>query len=193
MYDFSTQCAYLSMLPSSLKLTFYPFADERSADSNRYHHSAFSVCKPQIGDFNPKSKRLMWGANLISLGRVSALAFLLGRESPTTVRWSRAISSTTALGATQYLLRYNYVSDVLEKRGPYREGHLNLAKKLIEEGKCLSGGPTGDLGMKVPTGALFIFTDPEAAKLFVEEDPYVVNGIVTGHSIEEWNVVVQKE
>ena len=102
-------------------------------------------------------------------------------------------TTMTALSATQYLLKYDYIPDVLEKRGPYREGHLGLAKKLIEKGRCLSGGPTGEPGMEVPSGALFIFTDEEAAKLFVEGDPYVSNGIVTGHSIEEWNVVVQKE
>ncbi len=38
-----------------------------------------------------------------------------------------------------------------------------------------------------------MFTDLAAAQQFVEQDPYVSNGIVTGHSIEEWNVVVQKE
>ena len=105
----------------------------------------------------------------------------------------RQYSSTTALGATQYLLNYSYIPDVLEKRGPYREGHLGLAKQLIEEGRCLSGGPLGEPGMEVPTGALFIFTDEEAAKLFVEGDPYVSAGIVTEHSIQEWNVVVEKE
>lgn len=102
-------------------------------------------------------------------------------------------STSTSLSATQYLLRYDYIPDVLEKRGPYREGHLNLAKELIAEGTCLSGGPTGEVGMEVPSGALFIFTTSDAAKLFVDKDPYVSGGIVTGHSIEEWNVVVQKE
>ena len=54
---------------------------------------------------------------------------------------------------------------MLEKRGPYREGHLGVAKKLIAEGKCLSGGPTGDVGMEVPSGALFVFTDLESAEV----------------------------
>ena len=94
--------------------------------------------------------------------------------------------------STQFLLRYDYVEDVLEKRGPFRQGHLDLAQKLIDDGLCLSGGPTGQVDMDVPTGALFIFTSADAAKQFVEEDPYVSNGIVTGHSIEQWNVVVQK-
>ncbi len=47
--------------------------------------------------------------------------------------------------------------------------------------------------MEVPTGALFVFTDLASAELYVQEDPYVKGGIVTSHSIEEWNVVVQKE
>lgn len=102
-------------------------------------------------------------------------------------------STSTALQATQYLLRYDYIPDVLEKRGPFREGHLDLAKQMIAEGTCLSGGPLGEVGMEVPSGALFIFTEEAAVKAFVEGDPYVSNGIVTGHTIEEWNVVVEKE
>lgn len=153
----------------------------------------------------------MWGASYLSLGRASTLAFAIGRSSPSSCRGvssplsfhvavpyhqgqqQHAYSTSTALEATQYLLRYDYIPDVLEKRGPYREGHLGLAKQLIAEGRCLSGGPTGDVGMEVPTGALFVFTDEEAAQLFVKEDPYVSGGIVTGHSIEEWNVVVSKD
>ncbi len=38
--------------------------------------------------------------------------------------------------------------------------------------------------------ALFVFTTKEAAEKFVAEDPYVSGGIVIGHSIDEWNVVV---
>uniref|UniRef100_A0A7S1D9B1 YCII-related domain-containing protein n=1 Tax=Cyclophora tenuis TaxID=216820 RepID=A0A7S1D9B1_CYCTE len=125
----------------------------------------------------------------VAFGRASLLAFFAGSRPMA----GRHFTSSTALRETQYLLRYDYIPDVLEKRGPYREGHLGVAKDLIAEGKCLSGGPTGEVGMEVPTGALFVFTDEESAKLFVEKDPYVSAGIVTGHSIEEWNVVVQKE
>jgi uncharacterized protein YciI len=133
----------------------------------------------------------MWGLGSLMLQRAAVVAFVASKGSLSTP--TRSISSTTSLAATQYLLRYDYIPDVLEKRGPYREGHLGVAKKLIAEGKCLSGGPLGPPGMEVPTGALFIFTDEESAKFFVQEDPYVSNGIVTGHSIEEWNVLLQKE
>jgi len=104
----------------------------------------------------------------------------------------RSYSSTIPLSGTNYLLKYEYLPDILERRDPHRPGHLDLAKRLIAEGTCLYGGPTGDPGMTVPRGALFIFTDEESAKLFAKEDPYMKAGLVTGHSIQEWNVVVQK-
>jgi hypothetical protein len=132
-------------------------------------------------------KSKMWGK---SIARASIMGFMARSTSPAT---TRTFTSSSSLAATQYLLTYNYIPDVLEMRGPYREGHLGLAKKLIAEGRCLSGGPTGEPGMEIPTGALFVFTDENAAKQFVKEDPYVDGGIVTGHSIQEWNVVVQKE
>ena len=132
-----------------------------------------------------------------TLGRTALVAFLSNQSPipPVTRQTIRSIAqSTTSLAAaTNYLLKYEYVPDVLEKRGPYREGHLNLAKKLVDEGKCLSGGPSGEPNMEVPTGALFVFTDLESAQNYAKEDPYVQNGIVTNYSIEEWNVVIQKE
>lgn len=92
----------------------------------------------------------------------------------------------------QYVLQYKYVTDVLEKRGPFRQGHIELAKSMIQDGTCLSGGPFGPPGSD-PTGAFFFFTQKDAAESFVQNDPYVANGIVTDNSIVEWNVVVQKE
>ena len=101
--------------------------------------------------------------------------------------------SSSALQATKFLLKYDYIPDVLEKRGPYREEHIALANKFIEEGSCLSGGPVGDVEMEVPKGALFVFNDAASAKKYAEADPYVANGIVTEYSIAQWNIVVQKE
>lgn len=103
-------------------------------------------------------------------------------------RSSRSYTTTrSALQAsTKYVLHYDYVSDVLEKRGPFREKHLQLAQDL-----CLSGGPVSNLNEEVPTGALFVFGSPESAQAFVEQDPYVSGGIVTKHSIQEWTVAIE--
>jgi uncharacterized protein YciI len=91
---------------------------------------------------------------------------------------------------TRYVLSYDYIPDVLEKRGPHREGHLGLATLMIQEGTCVSGGPTLVPGETVPKGAIFVFKTKDAAEKFVSEDPYVSNGIVVSHTISEWNVLL---
>jgi|UniRef100_A0A8J9X3E7 uncharacterized protein YciI len=128
-------------------------------------------------------------------GRQSALygaaAFVL--RPPT--RWTTCrslVQHTVPLRAVQYILTYEYVPDVLEKRGPFRDEHLRLARDYVTENRAVAGGPTGAVGTNVPTGALFLFTDRDAAREFVARDPYVAHGIVTAHTIQEWNVVVQK-
>ena len=93
--------------------------------------------------------------------------------------------------STQYILYYDYIPDVLEKRGPHRELHLSLAQGLADEGKCLSGGPTTPMDASVPDGAIFVFTNEESARWFVQEDPYVKNGIVTDWTLKEWTVPIQ--
>lgn len=41
------------------------------------------------------------------------------------------------------LLIYEYVSDILEKRAPYRAAHLAAAEELAAAGKCVLGGAAG--------------------------------------------------
>jgi uncharacterized protein YciI len=88
----------------------------------------------------------------------------------------------------QYLLFYDYAPYILERRAPYRDAHLAHAKKWKDAGKLASGGATG----KPPTGALFVFVVEDPAELdeFVSTDPYVQNGLVAGHRIVPWTVVV---
>jgi uncharacterized protein YciI len=113
----------------------------------------------------------------------------------TTRRNYRGTTSMMSLGGNNknYILRYDYVPDILDRRDPYRPGHLELAKRFIGQGKCLYGGPTSNPGMAVPSGALFVFTDEESATVFAKEDPYMSAGLITGHSIQEWNVILSKD
>mgnify|MGYP001501799822 CR=1 FL=1 len=87
-----------------------------------------------------------------------------------------------------FILSYDYVPDVLEKRAPHRPDHLALAKEYHAAGKLLLAG-----AFAPPTdGALFVFRVDSATEVeaFVRTDPYVKNGIVSGHRIRPWNVVV---
>ncbi len=87
-----------------------------------------------------------------------------------------------------FALSYDYVPDVLEKRTPFRAEHLANAKALHAAGKLVLAG-----AFDPPTdGALFVFKVDSAAEVeaFVRSDPYVKNGVVTGHRIRPWNLVV---
>lgn len=85
-------------------------------------------------------------------------------------------------------LFYDYVEDVLERRTPYREAHLALAREWKQDGRLVAGGALGD----PPHGGLLVFDVGDAGEVeaFAAADPYVEHGIVTAWRVEPWNVVV---
>lgn len=86
---------------------------------------------------------------------------------------------------TRYILFYDYVSDVLERRAPHRDAHLAQIRAAKDDGRILMAGPLGD----PPHGAAIVFTDRAAAEAFPESDPYVTNGLVTDWQVDSWAVV----
>lgn len=64
----------------------------------------------------------------------------LRTQGPSAARVARMSASSSAPGAGSagglkyFLLIYDYVPDILEKRTPYREEHLKLAKDASEQG-----------------------------------------------------------
>ena len=42
------------------------------------------------------------------------------------------------------LLLYEYVDDIIERRGPYRDAHLALLQQLKDSGTVLMAGALGD-------------------------------------------------
>ncbi len=90
-----------------------------------------------------------------------------------------------------YLLFYDYCENVLERRTPYREAHLKLAREALARGNLVMAGAYAD----PVDGAVFVFrtADTSAIEEFVKNDPYVANGIVTGWRIRAWTVGVGGE
>ncbi len=92
------------------------------------------------------------------------------------------------MSSSYYVLFYDYVEDVAERRGPYRDGHLRLLTGLHDSGYVVLGGAWAS----PVDGAAIVFKGdgPAVAEEFAAADPYVANGLVTRWRIREWNVVI---
>jgi len=90
-----------------------------------------------------------------------------------------------------FILQYDYVENAVEKRAPFREGHLAIARAAHARGEIVLAGALAD----PVDGAVFVFRveDREAVERFAREDPYVRNGIVTRWRVRPWTVVIGDE
>ncbi len=86
-----------------------------------------------------------------------------------------------------WVLTYEVVDDMVNKRVPFREEHLRLIRDGHTRGEILLAGAVGN----PPDGALLVFRSesPEVAEKFVKDDPYVKNGLVLGWKVKPWTVV----
>jgi uncharacterized protein len=86
-----------------------------------------------------------------------------------------------------HILFYDYVPDLVERRAPHREGHLDLIRRWHEEGRLAMAGAVGD----PPHGGVIVLRigDPSEAEEFTSADPYVAAGLVERWRVEPWTVV----
>ncbi|CAM9577261.1 unnamed protein product [Discosporangium mesarthrocarpum] len=75
---------------------------------------------------------------------------------------------------------------MMEKRQPHRSNHLQLLTNMSDDGTCLLGGAFAE----PCDGAVLLFSSPEKAKEFVENDPYKAAGLVTKYQIRDYMAVV---
>jgi hypothetical protein len=87
-----------------------------------------------------------------------------------------------------FILFYDYVDGILDKRQPYREGHLALLGEFVSRGELVMGGAFAD----PVDGAALVFKvdDRSRVEAFMADDPYLANGLVTDWRIRPWSVVV---
>ncbi|HIK14493.1 MAG TPA: YciI family protein [Leptolyngbyaceae cyanobacterium M33_DOE_097] len=83
----------------------------------------------------------------------------------------------------KYVLTGSYCEDVLEKRAPYRQAHLDGLAKQKESGVLITIGPTQDL--KLVFG-IYDAPDETTVRQLIESDPYWQNGIWTEYDVKEW-------
>jgi uncharacterized protein YciI len=85
------------------------------------------------------------------------------------------------------LLFYDYVEDIVDRRGPHREAHLAHIARWKDDGRVVIAGAVGD---PPHSGILAMRVDDAAAvEEFVENDPYNAAGLVKSWRVEPWTVV----
>jgi uncharacterized protein len=87
-----------------------------------------------------------------------------------------------------FILLYDLVDDYINRRAPYRSSHLDLVREAVGRGELLLAGAFGDPA----DGAALVFRaeNDSVVRRFVENDPYVREGLVTSWRIRTWSLVV---
>jgi uncharacterized protein YciI len=92
---------------------------------------------------------------------------------------------------TYYLLEYALVDDYLARRASLREAHLALAREAHGRGDLVLAGALAE----PPDRAVLIWRtdDRSVVERFVDDDPYVRQGLVSSWTVRPWTVVVGDE
>jgi uncharacterized protein len=87
-----------------------------------------------------------------------------------------------------YLLFYQTVENYIERRAPYREAHLVLARQARDRGELIMAGALADPA----DGAVLVFRGDHAsvAEDFARNDPYVMHGLIHSWQVRPWTVVI---
>ncbi|MGF1496948.1 MAG: YciI family protein [Elainellaceae cyanobacterium] len=76
-----------------------------------------------------------------------------------------------------------YCDNVLEKRAPHRQAHLDGLARQKESGVLVTIGPTQDLTQFF---AIYEAADEATVRELIESDPYWRNEIWTEYTVKEW-------
>jgi uncharacterized protein len=87
----------------------------------------------------------------------------------------------------KHVLFYEPADDVMTKAPEHFPAHSARIGEFHARGDLLMVGTFGD---PVTQGSMAIFTTRAAADEFVLDDPFVLNGVVKGFEIREWDEVL---
>lgn len=90
-----------------------------------------------------------------------------------------------------FALFYEVVDDFVNRRIPYREEHLKVAREAHARGGLVLAGALAEPA----DGPLLVFRGerPDTAEHFARHDPYVISGLVRRWYVRPWTVVIGNE
>lgn len=80
-----------------------------------------------------------------------------------------------------YMLTYNYVEDMINRRAPFRDAHIAYAKEFEGKGLLLGGA----LQNPVDAGVLLFDAAEKDVVQYAENDPYMKNGLIKSYTVRE--------
>jgi uncharacterized protein len=83
----------------------------------------------------------------------------------------------------KYIMWGSYCQNVLEKRAPFRQAHLEGLAQQKASGTLITIGPTQDL---TQVFGIYEAANEAIVRHLVEADPYWQNGVWTMYEIKEW-------
>ncbi|GAA4697095.1 MULTISPECIES: YciI family protein [Kocuria] len=85
-----------------------------------------------------------------------------------------------------FAVTYSYGGPT-ETLNEHRPAHRAYLGELAQQGKIMGSGPFTDQGA---AGALLVFSaeSAEEVRAILAEDPLVIQGVVTDHSVREWSI-----
>jgi uncharacterized protein len=83
----------------------------------------------------------------------------------------------------KYVLTGTYCVDVVEKRAPYRQAHLDGLAQQKQSGTLITLGPTKDL---TKVFGIYEAENEAIVRQLIESDPYWQHGIWTSYEVKEW-------
>jgi uncharacterized protein YciI len=89
------------------------------------------------------------------------------------------------------ILFYDVVDDYVQRRGQFREAHLQYATAAYARGELVLAGALAD----PVDGAILVFrgASPEIAEAFAKSDPYVIHGLVKAWRVRKWTTVIGED
>ncbi|WP_448533390.1 YciI family protein [Parathermosynechococcus lividus] len=84
---------------------------------------------------------------------------------------------------TKFVVWGRYCEDVLERRAPHRQDHLDGLARQKDQGSLVTIGPTKDLRYFF---AIYTAESEEAVRQLIEADPYWQHHVWTDYTIHEW-------
>jgi len=100
--------------------------------------------------------------------------------------WGITLDNFTRVADNKAVVFYEAAPNVMELAPLHFAAHKARLDVFQARGELLAVGPFAD----PREGSLAVFSDRTAAESFVAQDPFVLNGVVSKHTVKEWREIL---